>query len=587
MEQQLVNHDALMALINAERDLTARQVAQQETLLKIWQDRVQSLRELEAKKERVEAEQAKELAVDLPPFMQKQFDSNIKLGKMLEDVTAQEAKIAEKLEQKKSRLKLLEEEFALVQEQVKYPIHTETIGLTLLEQRQALPSMLNYRRESAQRQVLIGEIRSTQINLDRQRRELADLDQVIKRVIESSGVSPDADIEYLTAELRRLLADRRDVLKKLQAGYQRFFKNIQSLEFIEQEIATKAEDLAQFLDGHMLWMRSAKTISLNDFQNIPEALGWIINPHNWWQVAQDLGHSFRRIPVAWLLGLLVAGFLIGFRRWARRNLSQVAQKVVSVQTDSFALTLRALGLTGLLAFGWPIIMGYAGWLLLVLPIAQDFTRAVGNGLVIAAQAFATIYFVYQVCQKDGIGEAHFKWRESVRATLRHNLFWLMQIAVPLSFVVAAVRTQNRVENIDSMGRLALICVMAALSVFVARVLRFSGEIMVRLIRRRRESWLVRFRFLWYPLAVGVPLILCLLAGMGYYYSAMALNERLGHTIWLILALIIINGLVIRWLFVTRRRLALEKARRRRDAERARSESRQIEETDAGTEPSAA
>ena len=510
----------------------------------------------------------------MPPFMQKQFDMNIKLGKMLEDVTTEETKIADKLEQKKNRLKLLEEEFALVHEQVKYPIHTETIGLALLEQRQALPSMLNYRRESAQRQVLIGEIRSTQINLDRQRRELADVDQAVKRVIESSDVSPGADIQFLTAELRRLLSDRRDVLKKLQAGYQRIFRNIQSLEFIEQEIATRAEAEARFLDGHLLWMRSAKTFGLKDFQSLPGAMGWVISPHNWWQVVHDSGRSFRRNPVAWILGLLITGFLIGCRRWARRKLSDVAQKVVSVQTDSFALTLRALGLTGLLAFGWPIIMGYAGWLLFMLPIAQDFTRAVSYGLVIAAQTFATVYFVYAVCRKDGVGGAHFKWRDGVRRTLRHNLFWLMQIAVPLSFVVAAVQTQNIVEHIDSMGRLGLICVMLALSVFVARVLRFSGAIMTRLIRSHRESWLVRFRFLWYPLAVGVPLVLCLLAGMGYYYSALALNQRLGHTIWLILALIIINGLVIRWLFVTRRRLALEKARRRREAERALTERKQ-------------
>jgi potassium efflux system protein len=580
-EQQLVNHDALMALITAERDIAARKAAQQKTLFKIWQVRVQSIREFEAKKERVEAEQAKDLAIGLPAFMQKQFDKNIKLGKILEDVTAEEAKITETLEQKKNRLKLLEEEFALVHEQVKYPIHTEAIGLALLEQRQALPSILNYRRESAQRQVLMGEIRSTQLNLDRQRRELADLDQAINRMIESSEVGPEVDIEYLNTELRRLLADRRDVLKKLQAGYQRLFKKIQSLEFIEQEIATKAEAEARFLDGHLLWMRSAKTIGLKDFENLPGALGWMINPHHWWQVVQDFGRSFRRSPVAWLLGLLIAGFLIGCRRWARRNLSHVAQKVVSVHTDSFVLTLRALGLTGLLAFGWPIIMGYVGWQLLFFPTAQDFTRAVGNGLIIAAQAFATVYFVYQVCRKDGIGEAHFKWRDGVRRTLRQNLFWLMQIAVPLSFMVAAVQTQNMVDHIDSMGRMALICVMLALSVFVARVLRFSGEIMTRLIRSRRESWLVRFRFLWYPLAMGVPLVLCLLAGMGYYYSALALDQRLGQTIWLIIALIIINGLVIRWLFVTRRRLALEKARRRREAERALTESQQVEEADAG------
>jgi potassium efflux system protein len=286
----------------------------------------------------------------------------------------------------------------------------------------------------------------------------------------------------------------------------------------------------------------------------------------------------------WLLILPLAGVLIGLRRRARRGLSQIAPEVVSVKSDSFALTLRALGLTGLLAFGWPIIMGYVGWLMLILPTAQDFSRSVGKGLMISAQTFATIYFVYAMSRSDGVGDAHFKWREGDRKSLRRNLFWLMQIAVPLSFVVAVVRLHAKVDYIDSLGRLALICVMIALSVFVAIILRFSGEIMSRLISSRRQSWLVRFRFLWYPLAVGVPLVLCLLAGMGYYYSAMALNQRLGYTIWLILGLIVMNGLVLRWLFVTRRRLALEKARRKREAERARIESQQVEDTDTGEDP---
>jgi len=118
-EQMLVNHDPLVALITAERDLAAREVARQESLLKNWQARVQSIRELEAREERVAAEQAKELAVDLPPFIQEQFDRNIKLGKMLEEITAEEAKIAIILQQKRDRLQLLDEEVALAQEQVK------------------------------------------------------------------------------------------------------------------------------------------------------------------------------------------------------------------------------------------------------------------------------------------------------------------------------------------------------------------------------------------------------------------------------------------------------------------------------------
>jgi len=59
---------------------------------------VQRIRELAAKEERVIAEQAKEIAVDLPPVIQKQFDASIELRKMLEKITADEATVADRLE---------------------------------------------------------------------------------------------------------------------------------------------------------------------------------------------------------------------------------------------------------------------------------------------------------------------------------------------------------------------------------------------------------------------------------------------------------------------------------------------------------
>jgi potassium efflux system protein len=120
--------------------------------------------------------------------------------------------------------------------------------------------------------------------------------------------------------------------------------------------------------------------------------------------------------------------------------------------------------------------------------------------------------------------------------------------------------------------------MIALSVFVARLLRFSGDIVSKLVRHHPESWLARLRYIWFPLAVGVPLVLALLAGMGYYYSALAVDARLGSTIYLVLGLIMINDLLLRWLYVSRRRLAWEKTRRRRAAKQEQDEKEQAGKT---------
>jgi potassium efflux system protein len=237
---------------------------------------------LAQQEDRMEAEQARDIAVDMPPIIQEQLDINIKLGRRLEEVTAEESKKVQQLEIKRAQLKQLVENFALAHDKVKFPIRTEAIGMALHEQRQSLPSIQNYRRESDQRQIIMGNIRSMQLDLDRQRRELPDLELATQKVMQSVDEISGSDIENLKVELRQLLKDRRDLLKKLQAGYRRLFKAIQSLEFIEQEIATKAEEEARFLDGHLIWIRSATTFGWEDFQNVSHSLRWLANPYNWW-----------------------------------------------------------------------------------------------------------------------------------------------------------------------------------------------------------------------------------------------------------------------------------------------------------------
>jgi len=565
LENRLANNDALTALITAERDLADRKVTRQQALVKSWQTEVQRIRELEAKKERVIAEQAKNMAVDLPPVIQKQFDVNINLGKMLEKVTGQEANLLENLERKQAQIKQIEEEFALAREQVKYPMQTEAIGLALREQRRALPSIKIFRRDSNRRRTQMGEIRGIQIDLDRQRRDILDLDQAKDQILQAESKIPNTDMELLRTELHQLLLDRRELLKKLQAGYQRTFKSIQSLEFVDQQIALKAKEEALFLDEHLLWIKSAKSIGLQDLQNLPVALKWIFNPLNWWQVFKDLLGLVMHNPVLWIVGLLVPLTFISLRRWTHRDLSRVARNIYSVKTDSFILTLRALVLTSRVAFGWPLLMIFTGWQLVQLQTEQDFTQAVGNGLIFAAQTLAGGLLMYELCWKQGVAKVHFRWPESVRLTIRHSLLWFVLVLVTMSFTIVAVQTKSDAVLTDSLGRLALIALMAGFTFWAAYMLRFSGEIVSMLIRRRHHGWLVRLRFIWYPLAMGVPLMLAVLAGMGYYYSAYALFLRLGETIALILGLVIIKDLVLRWLFITQRRLTYDEIKRKKEA----------------------
>jgi potassium efflux system protein len=90
-----------------------------------------------------------------------------------------------------------------------------------------------------------------------------------------------------------LLLDRRGLLEKLESSYRRYVKDLQTLEFTEQQLALRAGEYADFLDAHLLWIRSSRLIRGGDIANLPKALLWVINPLNWFGVLQGLGEGIR------------------------------------------------------------------------------------------------------------------------------------------------------------------------------------------------------------------------------------------------------------------------------------------------------
>src|SRR5690606_31843726 len=105
----------------------------------------------------------------------------------------------------------------------------------------------------------------------------------------------------------------------------------------------------------------------------------------------------------------------------------------------------------------------------------------------------TMYFHWQLCRSNGLGEAHFRWRDSVRRVLRRNLMWLMIIACPLAFVTAAAEASSNDPGTSPLSRAAFMAGMAACAVFAARVLRPQiGVLDTRLDRyQTRPGWFFR------------------------------------------------------------------------------------------------
>jgi potassium efflux system protein len=201
-------------------------------------------------------------------------------------------------------------------------------------------------------------------------------------------------------------------------------------------------------------------------------------------------------------------------------------------------------------------MGFIGDQLSSAHEADDFRRAVGGGLLLAAKTLAVTAFLYHFCRRDGLAEVHFAWPEEARRSFRHNVLWVTQLLIPLSFIVGMTEMEGNALYYNSLGRFATIAALLGIAAFFVRVLRPSGAIASFFLQRHSQDWVFRLRHVWYLALVGTPIVLTGLAATGYLYTASVLRVRHNATLLLILCLSLAHGLVTKWISSARRRFAL-------------------------------
>jgi potassium efflux system protein len=558
-EQRQRSHNLLVELFSTEQEVAQRVVKSREKMLKSWQAEIQKRRQQDAAQVREDAQDAIVQVPLMPKVVQDQFDINIQLSTELEKITREETELAKNHEGYQSRLKALEEEFETAKKRVKSAVLTETIGLALRAQRLNLPDADQYFADSDARQIRMSEISERQIELDRLLRDLSEPRSWADNLIGSVSFLSDVDRKSLDLKIQELVANRLDIIHKLKSGYDRIFKLIQDTEFTEQNLVTTAENFGELLDRHLLWIRSSKPVRIADIQKLQISLGWFFKPASWSQFFKDMGRSFRKNTVVWTIALLIGLFLIVSRGWARKKLKDIAESVELQVEDSFLMTIKALGLTLVLAAFWPILLAFPAIQLTGLRSASPFSTGIAGGLIYATQPLIFLTLFYNICRKYGLAQAHFQWPHSARRILKRNLGWLIPIVAVSSFFIGAMQIVSEFEYSDALVKLAIMIQMLAVSAFAAHILKFRGGITAVLIENHPKDWLCRLRYVWYPLAILLPLIILYLAMAGYYYSAIEIRILGRNTLGLLLALIVLNDLVLRLLMLARRKIAWKKA----------------------------
>ncbi|MGH8563148.1 MAG: mechanosensitive ion channel domain-containing protein [Gammaproteobacteria bacterium] len=574
LEQELLSYDVRIALLQAQRELLARELPLVEGRLGALRDAIAARQKAEAEEAKTEAERAEREALGKHPTLRRVIEKDAALSTELAATLDHLGETQAARKAVEAQAKQIERDFKGARKKIEIAGLSQALGQVLREQRRKLPDTRRYLRDTRDRQAEIARVGLRVLQLEEQRSAAMDVPTRVGRLMDAQVDSsiPPGERGRIKAELQKLLNDRQGMYGRLVEAYTSYLRALGELDFAERRLIDGAQGYAAFLDQRLLWIPSARPLGVKAGRDLWSATLWLFSPTHWLQALQSFtGPGVRGVSnlVFASLSLLVLALLGMQRRW-QAKIEAISAQVANPHSDRFLLTLQALSLTALTAAPLPLFLATLGWRLQGIygAAASAFPRAVGDGLIhIALPLFFFIAF-YRLCRPDGVAEDHFRWRESALTVLRRHLRWLIPVALPALFVTAVVGWEAQEVHRDSLGRLAFIVSMMAFTVFAQRILSPKGGVFAEELRRHPNRWLARLRYLWYPLGAGIPLILAGLAAVGYYYTARQLEGQLAATVWLVIGGVITHDLVIRWLTLEQRKLAIAQAKEKREAARA-------------------
>jgi len=559
LDQQMLSADARRELWNARRDqklLQQKRLRERRALLENEADR---LRRIDAQRVSEETAAATRETADAHPRVKALAEQNRALSEDITKATEALDQLDErqaKLEQDNQRV---EQDYRSARQRLDAAGLNRALGQVLIDQRSLLPDLRGLRREMQARDDIIAEITLDQIRHRDEQRNLADLDGYVDQAL--AGVD-DAEKARIRDDLRQQVERRRDLLKRALDVEESYRRALTELDFTASQLIDAVETYDSFLAERLLWVRSILPVTEQSFYALPAAVYWLVSPTNWLQVVDVLIFEAVHSPLLWV-GLLLVLVLLWRGSAIRRAIRARADNLHRVSTDRFVYTVEALGLTLLAAAPWPLLLLLLGWQLSGSLESAAFPKAIGDALIAVAPALYYLRAFRLLCLPGGVADRHFRWNSDVLILLRRTFAWAASLLLPIGFVAAAIYSHENPDYNGTLGRLALVAFDLGLAVFTATLMHPHRGVFRHMLADNPTGWANRLRGVWFSALVAVPVALAAIALTGYLYTSGTLLKSLVSELWLVLGLVVAHQLIVRWLMVTRRSLALQSALDRR------------------------
>lgn len=358
------------------------------------------------------------------------------------------------------------------------------------------------------------------------------------------------DVSRVTDRARELLRARKDHLDSLADANKTLGETLTKLNANDITVGRVTRQFQDYVEERVLWVRSSDFVSAAAVGAELKTITGLLVPANWAALGpaawNGLGNELFR-GAFWVIAVLV---IFAAQRRVRGRLRAACETAGSRENTSLAPTWIALLMTVLIAAPLPVVFWALSAILESAVKTTLFVSALGKALGFCATIYFTLGFFRHAARQPGLGSHHFNWSEDDRALVRRHLNWFLGTAVTLTFLIALVEG----ERSSSEARLSYLVLTGALTIFCWRLLHPVKGLTSRSAGRSHETWR-RLRFL---VCILVPLALGFTSLIGYHFTAIELGWRLVDSIWLVLGIVLMSAVLLRWFYLERKRIALEK-----------------------------
>lgn len=370
-----------------------------------------------------------------------------------------------------------------------------------------------------------------------------------------------------TENYRKGVASQRAILQSISGDAERFL--LDTLIPLGVELDTYRVNVGEYralIDENLLWVRSDSPFLLGDFPEAWNSAVWLFELRHWRSFAASVVDLFRSDPLTVFAWLMVIVLLYAVRPWFSRRVTEAGEQAQKRTSMLMKPTFEALAATVMLALPIAMSFGLPGRLILNDEQGDSFVTAFADGLVTVAALILPLEFLRHFIRPCGIAVAHFGWPPEAIKPVRLTIRWVMYALLPLIFLWRILEAHSeQVPGMASLARIIFTVLMILAAFLLWRVAHPRRGAMAVLVIAKPNGWVEKLRWLWHPLVTIIPIGLAVLMLLGYGYSAIQLAYRLYNTIWIFIIALALFGLAIRWLTISRRRLAIQQLRERQPA----------------------